>query len=582
MKFFFKNAFSTVFGIFIFFIIGIILILIIFFSINFWKKTSFNKIKKKTIIEITFDEKVIENSKEVDSNLLINWEDSKPISLKEQIDAIKKAKYDTRIEGISIKLENPIDIGITQIREFHNALLDFKKSKKIVFSYLNNATQKSYYLSSISDKIYLNPTSIIEFFGLSSEIFFLKDFSDKYGIKFNIIRNGKYKSAVEPFFRNEISKENKEQISQNLQDIWGYISQEIAKYRQIPINLLNKIVYNLYSMIPNFSLKYHLIDKLVQESEYYNIIKKKIGVRTLNIISLKDYYDQNIKPKNQSNKIAILYFSGNIMEGDNSIGIKSEFYKNIIRDIRDDNTIKSVVLRINSPGGSAQISNEIFYELNLLKKKKPIVSSFGDIAASGAYYIAMVSDSIFAYPTTITGSIGVLGMMPDVKEFINKLGVKNTLVQTHPNSYFYSPTYGLSPAGKKILKQSIDNIYKDFIKIVAKNRKKSFSYIHKIAQGRIWSGKQALKIGLIDKFGDLNYAIKSAALLANLKSFSINSYPNIDNSFFSSIKNFSQNNKLNYEFLFSFFKEKNIFWKKIEEIKYYSGIMMIDPIEIKF
>lgn len=585
MRNFLKNSLSSAFGIFIFCFFGLFSLIIILLGSGIWNKFSSEEINKNSILEIRLDEKIIENPIEIESDFL-PWKTNIPLCLKDQINAIKRAKNDNRIRGISLKI-NMVDIGITQIKDFHTALNDFKKSGKFIYSYLNNASQKSYYLASISDKIFLNPTGMIEFFGLSSEVLFFKNFADKYGIKFNIIRNGEYKSAVEPFFRNSISKENKLQISENLHDIWSQISKEISDYRKIHIDSLNKNVSELSSIIPQLAIKNRLVDELIQEVDYDILLNKKLGFSNFekfNIISMNEYHEKtSIETSFELNKIAVLYFSGVIMPGEDSYDIQSEFYKKIIRQIKEDKSIKALVLRINSPGGSANASDEILHELKLLKKKKPIVVSFSNIAASGGYYIAMQADSIFAYPTTITGSIGVVGIIPDFKQCVNNLGITSDIVQTHPNSYFYSLTYGLSKGGKKILIHSIKNFYNRFITLVSENRKKSFRNINSIARGRIWSGKKALKNGLIDKFGDLNRAVNSASKLAKIQSFSLESYPKTENSFqffFERInKKFALHNAKKNILLK---EEEYLLFKKIREIKNYSGVMMISPIEINF
>lgn len=584
MKIFFKNALSTTFGIFIFLGLIVFILIITLFTVNTWKKKNAKNINTNSILEIHLNDTVIEHPNEIESNLL-NFNNNSTISLKEQIDAIIRSKNDNRIQGISLKLQN-INIGLTQIKEFHNALIEFKKSGKFIYAYLyNNVNQKTYYLASISDKIFLNPNAIIEFFGLSSEILFFKNFIDKYGITCNIIKHGKYKSAIEPFSKNSISKENKLQIYENLHDLWKNISQDIAKYRKIPINLLNKIVANLYSVVPQLSIKYKLVDKIIQESDYDTILKNKLHISPnaeLNTISLVQYSQKTFTETLKINKIAVLYFSGVITDGDNPSNIESGFYKKIIRQIKNNNSIKGLVLRINSPGGNASASDEILYELKLLKQKKPIVVSFGDIAASGGYYIAMHADSIFAYPTTITGSIGVLGMIPDIKKLINNLGIKSNIVQTHPSSYFYSLTHGLSKGGEKILNTSLQNFYNRFIRLVATNRKKKIQQIDSIAQGRIWSGRRALKNGLIDKFGGLNYAINSVAKLAKINSFSIDSYPKKTNTLYLLFNSLNKNTIVENTLKYLLSKEEYCLLKKIHQIKNYSNIMFISPIEIKF
>ena len=433
MKQFFKNAFASTTGIFIFIFIIFFIVVGIGFISTLGELFMGGKIKDSSVLEIKFDEPIKEGPTE-DETTLFELEKQENLYHKNVLIAIEKAKNDDRIKGISLKLSN-IQGGITQIQDIRDAIKDFKTSGKFVYAYHNNSTQGAYYLSTIADKIYLNPTGMLEFFGLSSEIMFFKNFGDKYGINFNVIRHGEYKSAVEPFISNSISEENKRQVTELLNGIWKQIANEVSQSRKISLNNLNAIVDELQSFLPEFALKHKLVDGLLQEVQYDNLIKKQLNItdekQEIPYVSLSDYLLDVEEVKFNDEKIAILHASGEIFPGDESQNIQSEYFKKQIRAIKDDESIKALVLRINSPGGSANSSDEILHELKELKLKKPIVVSFGDIAASGGYYIAMEADSIFAQKSTITGSIGVLGMIPDVKTLANNNGIITEIVKTN-------------------------------------------------------------------------------------------------------------------------------------------------------
>ena len=368
----------------------------------------------------------------------------------------------------------------------------------------------------------------IELKGLSSEVVFLKEFAEKYGININVIRHGNFKAAVEPFLRNEMSPENKEQMTALLNDTWGEISSKIIQSRKLDATEFKTVVDSLYATIPDLSLKYKLADKLVQKSEYEEIIKSKLNVgkdEKLNKVSIRNYAFSQVDTKTNDNKIAVLYASGTIYNGNRYSDIYSERYIQYIKDLAQDDNIKAVVLRVNSPGGSANASDEILYELQQLKQKKPLIISFGDYAASGGYYISMAGDRIFAQNNTITGSIGVFGVIPDAKNLANRNGIYSDVVSTNANSNMMSPFSGLSSGTLAITQRSVVNTYNRFVHFVSKNRKKTFEEIDAVGSGRVWSGKRAKEIGLVDEIGSLNDAVKYAASKANIAEYEAVSYP---------------------------------------------------------
>ena len=484
------------------------------------------KIKENSVLTIDFKSKVVEHENESESSIFEIKEDAE-LKYQDILNAIETAKNDDKIKGISIELDD-IDAGITQIDDIRKSLEDFKKSNKFVYAYGNNVSQASYYLGSVADQYFLNPVGGIELKGLSTEVIFLKEFAEKYGININVIRHGNFKSAVEPFLRNEMSPENKEQMTTLLNDAWGEISSKIIQSRKLDATEFKTVVDSLYATIPDLSLKYKLADKLVQKSEYEEIIKNKLNVgkdEKLNKVSIRNYAFSHADTKTNDNKIAVLYASGTIYNGNRYSDIYSERYIQYIKDLAQDDNIKAVVLRVNSPGGSANASDEILYELQQLKQKKPLIISFGDYAASGGYYISMAGDRIFAQNNTITGSIGVFGVIPDAKNLANRNGIYSDVVSTNANSNMMSPFSGLSSGTLAITQRSVVNTYNRFVHFVSKNRKKTFEEIDAVGSGRVWSGKRAKEIGLVDEIGSLNDAVKYAANKANIAEYEAVSYP---------------------------------------------------------
>ena len=526
MKSFFKNVLANIVAIvllcvvFFFFFI----IMIAFGSMSSEKSVS---VKKNSVLTINLKTAIIDSPTEDQQNIFNVSNKNKSVLIYDVLEAIRKAKEDDNIKGISIEVDN-LNAGITQIDDLRAAIQDFKKSGKFVYAYGNTVSQSSYYLGSVADQYYLNPSGGIELKGLSTEVTFFKDFAEKYGIGIEVIRHGKFKSAVEPFLRNDISPENKEQLSTLLNDIWDNTASKISASRKMDVNQFRTVVDSLYGMIPDQSLKYKLTDKLIQKTEYDEIIKNKLNLKQddqLNKISLNKYIDSFSDKDGSDEKVAILYASGSINNGDEYSDIYSEKYIKYIKDLQDDKKVKAVVLRINSPGGSANASDEILFELQQLKKKKPLIVSFGDYAASGGYYIAMAADKIYSEPNTLTGSIGVFGVMPYFKDLANRNGVRSDIVATNANAAYYSSLNGLTPYGVTLMTRSVEGTYKRFVHFVTQNRKKSFEDIDAIGGGRVWSGTRAKQIGLVDDLGSLEDAVKFAAQKANLKSYKVSSYP---------------------------------------------------------
>lgn len=484
-------------------------------------------VKKNSVLTINLKTSIIDSPTEEQQSIFNLKDKNTNILIYDAVEAIHKAKNDDNIKGISIETDN-INAGTTQIDDLRNAIEDFKKSGKFVYAYGNSVSQASYYLGSVADQYYLNPSGGIELKGLATEVTFFKDFAEKYGIGIEVIRHGKFKSAVEPFLRNDISPENKEQLSTLLNDIWGNTSSKMAASRKMQSEEFKTVVDSLYGMIPDLTVKYKLADKLIQKTEYDQLIRTKLSLAEkdkLNKVSLQKYIDSFDDKDSSGEKVAVLYASGSINNGDEYSDIYSEKYIKYIKELQKDDKVKAVVLRINSPGGSANASDEILFELQQLKKTKPLVVSFGDYAASGGYYIAMGADKIYSEPNTLTGSIGVFGVLPYFKDIANKNGVRSDIVATNANSAYYSSLHGLTPYGVNLMTRSVEGTYKRFVYFVTQNRKKTFEQIDNIGGGRVWSGVRAKEIGLVDELGTLNDAVKFAAQKANLKSYNVASYP---------------------------------------------------------
>ena len=527
MKNFIKTVLANVIALFI---AGLLLPFFLLFIIVIIGSASSSdkdiKIKENSVLTIDFKSKIVEHENESEASMF-DLKDDAELKYQDILNAIETAKNDDKIKGISIELDD-IDAGITQIDDIRKSLEDFKKSNKFVYAYGNNVSQASYYLGSVADQYFLNPVGGIELKGLSSEVVFLKEFAEKYGININVIRHGNFKAAVEPFLRNEMSPENKEQMTALLNDTWGEISSKIIQSRKLDPTEFKTVVDSLYATIPDLSLKYKLADKLVQKSEYEEIIKNKLNIgkdEKLNKVSIRNYAFSQVDTKTNDNKIAVLYASGTIYNGNKYSDIHSERYIQYIKNLAQDDNIKAVVLRVNSPGGSANASDEILYELQQLKQKKPLIISFGDYAASGGYYISMAGDRIFAQNNTITGSIGVFGVIPDAKNLANRNGIYSDVVSTNANSHMISPFSGISSGTLAITQRSVVNTYNRFVHFVSKNRKKTFEEIDAVGSGRVWSGKRAKEIGLVDEIGSLNDAVKYAASKANIAEYEAVSYP---------------------------------------------------------
>ena len=527
---FIKRVLSTVTGIFVFLIIcffGILLLGVLFSS----ESDDLVKVRSNSVLELKLDFPINDyagKTKFVEYPFL---NEDKKNGLFNIIDAINYAETDDKIKGISID-NNFINAGISQTKALRGALDKFKASGKFVVAYGDIYSQKDYYLSSVADTIYLNPVGMMEFKGLYTERLYFKDFQEKSGFKMEVVRLGKYKSAVEPFLASEMSDNNREQISVYLNSLWNEMKLDISKSRSIPVDRLNRIADSLLARNPNLAKSSNLIDKIAYHDEYLNGMKYALGIdseKDLNLIEVADYseYASNkLKANYNKNKIAVIFAEGDIMYADGEKGIVGHGAINrSLQKARKDDKIKAIVLRVNSPGGSALASELIWREIELTKKVKPVIVSMGDLAASGGYYIASNAHKIIAEPTTITGSIGVFGMLPNGKNLADNVGINAEQVVTNKNAVTYSFFEPLNTEQRRFIKEGILDIYDLFSKRVAEGRNLTREQVETIAQGRVWTGADAVKNGLVDELGGLDLALKYAAEAADIQDYKIKEFP---------------------------------------------------------
>ena len=527
---FLKRVLSTVTGIFVFLIIcffGMLLLGILFGS----GADDLVNLKSNSVLELKLDFPINDYAGKTEFAEYPFLNENKKNGLFNIIDAIKYAETDNNIKGISID-NNFISAGISQTKALRGALSKFKESGKFVVAYGDIYSQKDYYLSSIADTIYLNPVGMMEFKGLSTERLYFKDFQEKTGLKMEVVRLGKFKSAVEPFIANEMSDNNREQISVYLNSLWNEMKQDISKSRHIPIDKLNTIADSLLARNSNLAKASNLVDKIAYHDQYIDAIKHAIGIHSdkdLNIVNIADYAAYaapKLKSNYSKNRIAVIYAEGDIMYAEGEKGTVGHISINkSLKKARHDDKIKAIVLRVNSPGGSALASELIWREIELTKKVKPVIVSMGDLAASGGYYISTNADKIFAEPTTITGSIGVFGMLPNGKELADNMGINAEQVITNKNAVSYSFFEPLNEDQRGFIKEGILDIYDLFSSRVAEGRNLTRAQVELIAQGRVWTGVDAVKIGLVDELGGLDLALKYAAEAAGLKEYTIREFP---------------------------------------------------------
>lgn len=533
MKDFFKYTLATMLGIFIMstftMVMGLVMLFVVSLS-DSMKPT----IARHSVLKITLSGTISERSAGANplTSILGN-----PMADEQGLDdilsAIRVAKDNKRIEGIYLD-GGVVSTDVASLQEIRKALIDFKKSGKFIVSYADSYSQGSYYVCSVADKVLLNPVGMLDWHGLSSNPIFYKDLLEKVGVKMQVFRVGTYKSFVEPYTRTEMSPENREQTAFLLGGLWKDLCTEVAQSRRLPVEAINNYANQYQNFAdPSVYINEKLVDKLVYIEEVRNVLRDMVGG---NRVSMVDPFTLSLleTEKGRKNKVAVYYAYGDIVDAATSSGglRGDEIVGNqVIQDLDElanDDNIKAVVLRVNSGGGSAYASEQIWHAVELLKKKKPVVVSMGGTAASGGYYISCGADKIIADPTTVTGSIGIFGMIPDFSGLMTeKLGLHFDIVKTNEASDFGAMGRGMTAAEGEALQNYVNRGYGLFLKRVANGRNKTVEQINQVAQGRVWTGRQALKLGLVDQLGTLEDAIKEAARLAKLEKYDVRRVPYI-------------------------------------------------------
>ncbi len=539
MKQFFKTVFASMVGTFFsILLIFFLLFIVILGSIASLSDDEKVNVKSHSILHIQLNERITERTEENPFGNFnpFNAEMNSPLGLNSILSSIKNASTDANIDGIYLDISS-IDAGLSTTEEIRNALIDFKKTGKFVYSYSEYYTQKAYYLASVSDSIFLNPSGLLELSGLNAQYMFFQKALEKLEIEAQVIRVGSFKSAVEPYISDHMSDSNKVQTNTYLTALFNHMVMNIATSRKMSVDSIYSIATHLYVRNANDAVLYGLADRLLYKDELLSKLMKKTSqnnLKDLELISLKKYAKSaNPKVNVSKEKIAIIYANGQIGGGEgNSEDIGSEGLSKTIRAARLDNNIKAVVLRVNSPGGGSLASDIIWREVFLTKQVKPIIVSMGDVAASGGYLIACAADTIVAQPTTITGSIGVFGVIPNFKGLLNnKLGITFDGVKIGEYADLGDLSRALTPAERLIIQNEVNRIYEDFTAKVAAGRKIPVEAVKRIAEGRVWSGIDAKRIGLVDVLGDIDDAINIAAKKAKVSDYRIVHLPELTDPF---------------------------------------------------
>jgi len=521
MKTFFGSFFGAITGI----IIATIIALIVVFAAigSAFDSDPVIQIKDNSILHLNLNGLIAERANKEQLPNFASLGDQRPVGLDQILSAIRKSTKDERIKGIYLE-GSMCGAGMATVEEIREALKTFKASKKFIVSYGEIYTQKGYYLSSVADEIIIHPEGGMEFKGLSAQVMFFKKMLEKLEINVQIFRHGKFKSAVEPFDLEKMSPANREQTMTYIGSLWYTMLKGIEQERKIPLATLDEIATQLKVRKSQDAVTLKLMDKTAYYDEVLELLKKKSGAEkkvqlvTLNRYAKSPLVKEEEEENKSKNKIAIIYAVGSIERGegdDETIG--SHRIAKAIRQAREDSTIKAVVLRVNSPGGSALASDVMWREVVLCKKVKPVVVSMGDVAASGGYYISCAADVIVAQPNTITGSIGVFGLIPNIENMLkNQVGVTVDTVNTNPHADMGTLLRPVNAMEGEVIQQGVEDVYATFITRVAEGRKMKTADVDSIGQGRVWSGSDAQKIGLVDSLGGLSDAIRIAARLAKV------------------------------------------------------------------
>ena len=588
---FFKYTLATLMGLFLFLIISILMIVGIGAAMS-GGESEF-EVKENSILKLDLNRPIVENASTEEDNPFATipnpfFESTEKIGLIQILSALERARIDNNVKGIYLDVSFPM-AGYAKLTEIRNALEKFKRSGKFIYAYSNSYSEKGYYIASVADEAYLNPSGLLDFNGISVQYMFYKKAFDKLEIEPLVFRVGQYKSAVEPFIRENMSPENKMQTQSFISSINREVFSKISLSKKIPASKLNQIADSLLAMNPVNAEKLGMI-KLGYWDQFESLLKSAVKIKAKNeltFIKLADYLKAKnpIKDVEGTDKIGVLVAEGEIVGskgGDENIG-SDDFVKEL-RKLRDNKSIKAIVLRIDSPGGSSLASDEMWREIELAKKVKPIVASMSDYAASGGYYMAMGTNTIVAQPTTVTGSIGIFAQWLNIDRFLsNKIGITQDYVNTHANSNFMNSLGELTEFQKSVIQNMVNQGYETFTSKAASGRKMSIEKLKSLAGGRVWTGIQAKEIGLVDELGGLDVAIEIAAKKGKLKpgAYKVVVYPKAK-SFLDQLISSAMSETSMVES----FAAKNLPWAKsimeLERIKKREGYLALMPYMMEF
>lgn len=492
-----------------------------------------HRVEANSVLHLTFDDVIPEQTNNIEIQTF-DLKNQKVLGLNDIITALQTASKDDNIKGVFMEVDQ-LNAGFATSSILRDAIADFRNQGKFVITYSKYYTQGAYYVSSVADQVYVNPLGLIDFRGFAAQVPFMKDMLDKVGINMQVYYAGKFKSATEPYRRNDMSPENRLQLREFLDEAYAHYLKDVSESRQLPVSELHRIADGYLGAEPEDAKRLKLVDKVGYRDEVLAELRSRLGLKEddkIKMVSLSDYFAAkgpkvNLKIKD---KVAVIYAEGTIVDGKGDMGmIGDDKYIKVIEKIAKDDKIKAVVLRVNSPGGSAMSSENIWRALTRLKEEgKPLVVSMGDYAASGGYYISCIADSIIAEPNTLTGSIGVFSVLPSMDKLFNdKLGIHFDTVKTGKFATGFSPFYNHSPEEARYLQKRTDQMYETFLRRVSEGRGKSRDEINEIAQGRVWTGRRAMEIGLVDRLGSLDDAIATAARMAKLDEYRTAEYPTV-------------------------------------------------------
>ena len=531
MKDFLKFTLATITGIIVSSVLLFIVSILMMFSM-LYSSDSEVTVRENSILKLDLNGSLVERSGE-DPWAILMGDESAAYGLDDLLASIRKAKENENIKGIYIEATDLATDGFAALKEVRDALADFKESGKFIVAYGDMYTQPMYYVASVADRVLLNPEGMLEWSGLSSMPVFYKDLMDKLGIRWQIFKVGTYKSAVEPFIGMEMSEANREQTTDYLTSLWGEMTAEVAASRGVTVDDLNRAADRMLLFQPaGECVEVGLADTLIYKNDVRDYLKQWVGIDEdddLRTLGLKDM--KNVKknvPKDKSGNIVAVYYAdgmiGSLMAGDGE-NIDGNRMIRDLRELKEDEDVKAVVLRINSPGGSAYDSEQIWHAVGELKKEKPVIVSMGDYAASGGYYIACNADTIVAEPTTLTGSIGIFGMMPDMQGLAQKVGVSFDVVKTNEFSDMGIPVRPMTESEKALMQAYVERGYDLFLTRVSEGRGMTKEAVDQVGQGRVWTGVRAKELGMVDELGGLDRALEIAVARAGVEGYTRMDYP---------------------------------------------------------